>query len=177
MRYIPFILVISLLIGACKASQVSQTDIATTVYLVRHAEKAKDGTRNPNLTEAGKARAQAIANELKDKNISTIYSTDYKRTQQTAQPLAEALGLEIISYHPGNLEDLKNKILKEHIYGEGILVVGHSNTTPDLANLIIGHQQFESIDESDYNNLFKIEIQYSGSKKAANLKQDFYSKN
>src|SRR5688500_8983040 len=67
----------------------------TTVILVRHAEKA-DGPGDVALTEAGVARAMRLADVLKGAGIHAVYSTPYKRTTDTATPVAKALGLEVV---------------------------------------------------------------------------------
>jgi broad specificity phosphatase PhoE len=171
MKYTFLIVITSILFFGCTATKVVPTDIATTVYLMRHAEKADDGTRDPNLTAEGRERAQVLGNRLKDKNIRAIYSTDYKRTRQTVGPLAEALDFDVIIYDPNDLNSLKEEILKKYKYGETVVVVGHSNTTPTLVNLLVSKDQFKKIDESDYTNLYKVEIQYDGYKKVSNIKQ------
>ena len=171
MKYTFLILITSILLFNCTATKVNSTDIATTVYLIRHAEKASDGTKDPNLTEKGKERAKALAKQLKSDNVRAIYSTSYKRTRQTVEPLAKALDLDVIIYNPNDLEKLKEEILRKYKYGETVVIVGHSNTTPTLVNLLISKDQFKKIDESDYSNLYKVEIQYNGSKKVSNSKQ------
>ncbi len=171
MRYTFLILITSVLLFGCTAAKVNSTATSTTVYLMRHAEKAKDGTKDPSLTAEGRERAQTLARKLKGENIRAIYSTDYKRTRETVAPLAEALELDVIIYNPKDLNSLKEEILKEYKYGETIVIVGHSNTTPTLVNLLISKEQFQPIDESDYTNLYKLEIKYDGSKKVSNIKQ------
>lgn len=171
MKYTFLVLIVSLLGFDCTPTKIIPTDIATTIYLTRHAEKAKDGTKDPSLTEEGRERAKTFARNLEKNNVRAIYSTDYKRTRETVAPLAEALGLELIIYDPGKLENLKEEILKEYKYGETVVVVGHSNTTPTLVNLLINKEQFKQIDEDDYTNLYKVEIQYDGFKKVSNIKQ------
>ena len=171
MRYTCLLLITSILLFGCTAAKVVPTDIATTVYLTRHAEKANDGTKDPSLTDKGRERAKAFARNIDKDNIRAIYSTDYKRTRETVAPLAEELNLDVIIYNPRDLKSLKEEILQEYKYGETVVVVGHSNTTPTLANLLVSKEQFSQIDESDYTNLYKVEIQYNGFKKISNIKQ------
>ena len=122
-----------------------------TIILVRHAEKI-DNSRDPELSEAGKKRAQILANMLVEAGVSEIYSTPYLRTLSTVQPLAEALSLEIQSYDPRNLEGFASQLKVK----EGIIVVaGHSNTTPTLASLLTG-RELSKLDESDYQQFFVI---------------------
>jgi broad specificity phosphatase PhoE len=124
------------------------------IYLVRHAEKASDGTRNPPLTDIGQKRANNIAQVLKTKAITAVYSTDYKRTQQTAAPLAKLLGLEVQSYNPRELEAFAQKMKKTK---GNILIVGHSNTTPSMAFLLGGHAMGD-IDEVEYDRLYQLKM-------------------
>lgn len=122
------------------------------IYLVRHAEKAKDGTKNPHLTEVGKKRASYIAALLQNEEIRYIFSTNYYRTQETAKPLATKLIREVQIYNPSALKDFAKKLtaLKGNI-----LVVGHSNTTPQLVTFL-GGDSHGQIDESDYSRLYKL---------------------
>ncbi|SDD39457.1 gamma subclass chorismate mutase AroQ [Kordiimonas lacus] len=137
-----------------------------TIYLVRHAEKVADGTRDPDLTAMGRARADWIAGYLADKGLTGIYSTDYKRTRETAQPTAEKTGLAVNLYDPRALDafaaELKSK--------DGVfLVVGHSNTTPMLANLLAGsHLKYAG--EDVYDQIFKVKLSEAG---AANVSVSF----
>ena len=119
------------------------------IVLVRHAEKVDD-SRDPELSETGRARAEVLAALLKDMQIDTIYSSDYIRTRETARPLAQARGLSIKLYDPRDLEALAIKLR----VAEGrILVVGHSNTTPDLIGLIDGEPGTD-IEDDEYDRLY-----------------------
>lgn len=128
----------------------SETD--REIYLVRHAEKQADGGKNPSLTTVGKQRASHIAEMLKDKNISAIYSTDYNRTQQTAVPLAKKLGIKVSDYDPRKLEVFAKQVLES---SGNLLIVGHSNTTPELA-FLLGGDAFGDIDDSEYDRVYQL---------------------
>lgn len=146
---------ILLIIGSLFCNGIMANSAAEkTYYLVRHAEKAVDGTKNPPLTEVGKTRAQNVAKLLEDKGIKAIYSTNYQRTQQTAAPLAELLGIEVKSYDPSDLKAFADTLKESE---SSALVVGHSNTTPALTYFLSGVYQ-KDIDESQYSNLFKVEV-------------------
>ncbi len=127
----------------------------TTFILVRHAEKANDGTRNPALTEEGEARAKTLLEMFANADITAIYATNFKRTQTTVAPLAKNKGLEIKTYEWKNPKGLLNKILEANTGGT-VVISGHSNTTPVLANLLIGKNSFTNFEENDYGNLFII---------------------
>nr|AID57594.1 putative phosphohistidine phosphatase [uncultured bacterium] len=122
------------------------------IFLVRHAEKTTE-KNDPGLTEAGKARAEALADRLEDEGITRIYSSDYIRTRDTAAPLAERLGLEIEIYDPrdlpGTAETLKATSGR-------LLVVGHSNTTPQLTELLGGDGGTPIVEETEYDRLYVV---------------------
>lgn len=122
------------------------------LFLTRHYEKVKQ-VKNPSLTEAGKARADMLAQHLKDLGIANIYSTRFDRTQQTAEPVAKLLGLSIIYYDHNKLTELAKRLLEQK---QTALIVGHSNTTPTLIDLLGGDS--ERITESDYGELFILGI-------------------
>ena len=121
-----------------------------TYYLLRHAEK-KDYL-NPSLTEQGQTRANRIATLLGDKNISHIFSTNYNRTLETAKPLSEKLNITVTHYNPRQLSAFVKqlKTLKGNV-----VIVGHSNTTPDLVKLL--SDKTISIKEDEFDKVFIIE--------------------
>lgn len=104
-------------------SKVTQ-EKAGVIYFVRHAQKIKN-VDNPDLTAEGKKRAQELAKYLKDANIKGIYVTNFLRTQNTAKPLANKLGLDIKTYDKKNTSALMKVLLER---GGNHLVVGHWNT-------------------------------------------------
>lgn len=127
----------------------------TTIFLVRHAEKV-DSSRDPELSLQGKARAVRLMELLSETGVDQIYSTDYKRTRNTARPLAEKLDLFIESYRP--FEEELVTTLKDEMEGKKILVVGHSNTIPALVNQLIGEKVYEQLPDDAYSNLFVVTI-------------------
>lgn len=119
------------------------------VFAVRHAEKA-DGP-DPGLTERGRARARALADLLADAGITHVFSSDYRRTRETAEPLAARLGLPVLTYDARKLPALVERL--NALTGR-VLVVGHSNTTPALVDLL-GGDPGPPIDEgSEYDRLY-----------------------
>jgi len=138
---------------------------ATTFILIRHAEKANDGTKDPDLTDAGKARALALAKVLKEVKIDAIYSTGYKRTQQTVTPLATGKNLTILQYDAMKA-DAVDEMLKK-FPGGTIVVSGHSNTTPWMANYLLGKEkeQLKDFDDSDYDNILIVNVIEKGKAK------------
>ncbi|MDT0554558.1 SixA phosphatase family protein [Patiriisocius hiemis] len=129
----------------------------TTYYLIRHAEKDKSDAKNrdPHLTEKGMARATRWAAYFKDKNIDAVYSTPYHRTKETALPTANSLKLDIIEYNP---RAMYSDSFKKATKGKNVLIVGHSNTTPQFTNLIIGKDAFPSMSEDDNSSLYIVKI-------------------
>jgi len=125
----------------------------STIFIVRHAEKA-DATKDPNLSEAGRARAEALAKTLKDANITAIYATEFERTQQTAAPLAKALGISVTTLPA---KDNAAFIAKLSASTGNVLVVGHGDTIPDLIKAL-GISDPINIAENDYDNLFAVEL-------------------
>ncbi len=125
----------------------------TQIFLVRHAEKSKDDPKDPNLTKEGKERAERLKFHLAKAGITTIYTTDYRRTKQTIQPLADYLDIEPILYTP-DLADLPDLLRQAH--DGNIVVAGHSNTTPKMVNKLLGIEDYKSLDESIYDHLFVV---------------------
>ena len=133
-------------------SFTGEQDPITTIFLVRHAEKVGDGSADPALTPAGAARADELAHILKHVKLDAIYSTPYIRTKQTVLPTAKEKGLEVKLYKPGE-EDFLKKVLQE-FSGGTVLIVGHSNTIPGLANELAGQSDFSDLHDATYDNLF-----------------------
>jgi phosphohistidine phosphatase SixA len=127
------------------------------IYLTRHAEKQTTGN-DPALTTQGKLRANNIAQTLERANITNIYSTSYTRTQQTAQPLANSLSLSVQNYDPNQLTTFANQL--KTMTGS-TLVVGHSNTTPELISLL-GGDVVDPIAEDEFDRLYQVIISNNG---------------
>ena len=133
---------------------VAQT---TTIYFIRHAEKA-DSSKDPVLSEAGMKRANHWNDVFSAVNFDAVYSTNYNRTQQTANPTAKKNKVIIKLYDPKTIDI--EKIKKDHL-GQTILIVGHSNTTPDLVNKLIRQNVYDAIDETTFGNLYIVTINES----------------
>ena len=129
-------------------------DTSYTLYLVRHAEKQPDGSRDPELTKVGKNRSEQLANWFQDKGVKEIWSSDYIRTRDTAKPLATGLSLELSIYDPRNLPELVKNLLHKQ---RTALIVGHSNTTPELARLLCDCF-IADMNESEHDRLIVISI-------------------
>lgn len=127
------------------------------LYLVRHAEKQTEQD-DPKLTECGKLRAEQIASILEHSKIKHVYSTPYQRTLATAAPFAKQQKIAIKQYSPAKLDQFALQLLQQK---ENALVVGHSNTTPQLSALLSG-LEVETITEKQYRNLYQIQVSNSG---------------
>ena len=145
-----------LLLTIFLAFSIPEND-CSTFYLIRHAEKVRTNKsdRDPALNENGIIRALNWKEFFIDKDISKIYSTNYKRTLETVKPIKEALGLNTILYSPSNI-DYKNFISSNK--GEIVLVVGHSNTIPDFVNELINDQVYAQIDDLNNSNLYIVSL-------------------
>lgn len=128
------------------------------VYLVRHAEKADDGTPDPPLSVAGQIRVQTLRAILADASLTQVHSTDLERTRETARPIAEDAGVDISFYDPRDLE-----AFAQQVQGSGgiHLVSGHSNTTPMLVSAL-GGDPHGSIHELEYDRLYILVIPMNG---------------
>jgi len=138
----------------------------TTIWLVRHAEKSttNPSDRDPDLTDIGNARATALAQQLKREKIKTIYSTIYKRTLNTAKPMATTLKLTPEVYDTKDLIAVAAKVLKDN-RGTGALIVGHSNTLIPIIKAFNCEVPFEELSDNDYDMLFKVVVDDKGKAK------------
>ena len=143
-----FIIAAAMLLSACSAA-VPKTD---AIFLVRHAEKTTEKT-DPGLTEAGRARAVALADRLEGEGITHIHSSDYIRTRDTAAPLARRLGLDVEIYDARDLPGIAEKL--KATPGRH-LVVGHSNTTPQLTELLGGDGGSPIVEATEYDRLYVV---------------------
>ncbi|WP_310556590.1 phosphoglycerate mutase family protein [Flavobacterium sp.] len=142
-----------LLFSIISQNSFSQNEI-TNYYLIRHAEKV-DNSKNPELSDLGKIRAENYKNLFSEIKLDYIYSKDFIRTTNTVNPTAIEKKLEIIKYIPKDL-DIEN--LKKVTLGKNVLIVGHSNSTPDLVNRLINEKVYTQIDETQFGNLYIVTI-------------------
>jgi broad specificity phosphatase PhoE len=127
-------------------------EAAPIVFVVRHAEKASSGGNDPDLSAAGYARADALARILKDTQITAVFVTEFKRTQETAAPTAkEAHATPTVV--PAN--ETAALITKLHDLKGGALVVGHTNTIPGLMKGL-GITAPVNISDDDYTEIFVV---------------------
>lgn len=132
----------------------AQNPATTTIYLIRHAEKA-DLSSNPELSDAGIKRAKNWAAYFEKIPIDLFYTTMYKRTQQTCSAIAATKQKDIIFYKPDAM-DLK-KVIAEN-QGKTLLIVAHSNTIPNYINKLLDTAKYADIPESEFGNLYRITV-------------------
>ena len=155
------LLIAILLFTACKEDQNTNEGTmhegTTTFYLIRHAEKDRTDPQNPDpeLNQKGLGRAMHWAEILSEVQIDAIYSTDYMRTSMTAAPTSVKQDVDVIYYDAGTI-DIEQ--FKADNLNKNVLVVGHSNTTPEFANLLIGEDKYYALDDADNGSLFIVQI-------------------
>ncbi len=147
---------IALIAAALLAAAPAAAQDSTVVILVRHAERAAlAGNNDPPLTEAGEARARALAQALEGRQVHAVIATERQRTQLTARPLAQARGLtpEIVSLQSGRAHvDSVAAAVRRHA-GHTVLVVGHSNTVPAIVHAL-GGPKMPDLCEAQFSNLY-----------------------
>ena len=146
--------------GSTKKNSVAEKIVASH-FLVRHAEKVND-SRDPGLTDDGKERAYFLAEYLRSTPLASVYSTDYFRTRLTAQPSSSIRNMELSLYDAGDLKLFGQEVLKNH-RSENILIVGHSNTTPQLASILCPTSEEYTIAHWEYDKLFRVDYYTDGS--------------
>ena len=147
------ILVASILVVLCFLGQAQAQK--KTIILVRHAEKV-DASQDPELSAEGKARAERLAQIVKQYKPGAIYSTDFKRTRDTVAPVASRRKLQVQTYDPKKPNELIDAIMKSKT--KRFLVAGHSNTVPGLANLLGKKVVFKDLDDSEYGAIYIVRI-------------------
>jgi broad specificity phosphatase PhoE len=164
--------IVSLLVALClfafTANEISAQK--KTVILIRHAEKdlsPEQNSSDPELSAAGKERAQRLITAIKKYKPSAIYSTDYKRTRATAAPLAEKYKITPQIYDPRKLDEIAAAVRDSK--ARRIVVVGHNTTTPALANMLIGEEKFKALAETEYDKIFVLKFGRDGSLKRIEL--------
>ena len=150
-----------------------------TVFLIRHAEREDEPRQDPPLKKEGVARSQELARLLSGAGIKAIFTSQFTRTKQTGEPLATKLGLTVTSFtlksNPSNprliavesTQEVAGKILERS--GESVLVIGHSNSIPDVIKML-GGDTVPTIDERKFDDLFIVTVYAKGKAKVVQLK-------
>ncbi len=151
-RTFPIVILAAMLVGLAERAAAQPT-----VFIVRHAERADAApgasammASDPDLSDAGRARAAALDVMLRDVPLSAIFVTQYKRTQQTAAPTAARQKVTATTVPSSDTAALVEKLKAATGH---ILVVGHSNSVPDIVKALGGTAEF-TIADDEFDNLF-----------------------
>lgn len=151
-------LIATFMLGACaptaglgSGDSAASLQTQRTIFVIRHLHKAQG--EDPPLSSEGAAAAESLADLLENKGIVAAFATPTRRAMQTATPLAERTGITISQYDAFAPEDLVASV--DAIDGS-VLVVGHSNTVPDLVVRFGGETQ-PVLTEQDYGTVFMID--------------------
>jgi probable phosphoglycerate mutase len=148
-------LIVAALLTLPLASALAQaSEPATIVYVVRHAERAEDGTNDPPISDAGEARARLLIPMLRDVALTHIHTTDFRRTRSTVAPIAAETGIDPRLYDPRDLSAFADRLRAtpgRHV------VVGHSNTNPELV-AALGGDGGAPIEEMEYDRAYVVVV-------------------
>ena len=133
----------------------SQNKDCSSIYLIRHAEKVRDGSKNsnPHLNAKGILRADKWKDILKHVKFDKVISTNLFRTLETASPISKSNDLKINTYVPS--KEFYENFIKQNT-GKTILIVGHSNTTPSFVNSLIDEDFYNDIKDDNNGNLYHV---------------------
>jgi broad specificity phosphatase PhoE len=151
-----------LLSAATGMALAAQAARATTVILVRHAEKAAEPADDPPLTSVGEARARDLWIAVKDAGVGAVITTQLVRTRATAQPTVAAMHLTPEVIRAGGATHAKDvaDAVRKHA-GQTVLVVGHSNTVPAIVEAL-GAPRPPAICDPEYDNLYVVTLAPDG---------------
>ena len=160
-KLVPILLLLFTLIS-CNETNKKQEKLfedlsKTTYYLIRHAEKDRSdpSNKNPELSKDGVLRARKWAEYFENIKIDQVFSTNYYRTMHTASYTAAKKLVHVESYDPNHLY---TDNFKELTKGKNVLIVGHSNTTPQFVNAIIGEKRYSDIADDENGILYIVTI-------------------
>lgn len=156
-------ILLATLLGMAPTSAPAPTaaDDVATFIVVRHAEKSTDDPRDPSLDAAGHARAHRLAAALADRGVVATYATGYRRTQQTAQPVARQHDLDVLTYEASQAATVFADALRKAHRAGTVLVVGHSNTVPGIASALCSCE-VPDMGEDEYDRLYEITMGAEG---------------
>jgi broad specificity phosphatase PhoE len=147
----------------------------TTILFVRHAEVDPPtigaGNADPSLSARGRARARLLADFVQDVDvvagIDAVYATKFKRTQQTAAPIAKRLGLKVDIADPHKVTEFMNRVLRKH-KGQIVLIVADSDTIAPMIEELHGSKHVK-IGPMDYDDLYIVTVPWFAKVKTLRL--------
>lgn len=144
----------------------------STIYLVRHAERANDSDTT-SLSTAGLQRAERLSQRLAGLPLDTIFVTPYTRTRQTAAPTARSKGLPLTQYAVKPVTEIADRV--RSFRGKSALIVGHSNTVLEIARALGTSPSIREIRHTDYQYLLILRFRSSSSgQPRVTLREDTY---
>lgn len=150
-----------------------ESQATTTVLFVRHAEKAAAPADDPGLSDAGQRRAAELARQLVNadvvEGIDAIYATPFRRSTETAKPIADALKLPLRSYDAADTEVFLDELVKD-FKGKIVLVIGHRNTVPQMIGNMGASKRVPPIADNEYDNIYIVSIPWFGKTKTIRLR-------
>ncbi|PWL38655.1 histidine phosphatase family protein [Flagellimonas aquimarina] len=140
-----------------KDMENTKEPVVSTFYFIRHAEKDRTDPENndPELNQDGLGRAIHWAEVFDPIDLDVIYSTNYERTSMTAAPTSVKKDIDVKYYDPKSVDIEAFKTSNE---GLNVLVVGHSNSTPNFVNNLLEIEKYEHMDDHDNSSLFIVRI-------------------
>ncbi len=147
-------------ITGSKAAVLDNEQLRCRFFLVRHAEKDSVG-RDPGLLGEGKERAERLATIFEGLALRRIYATNYQRTQLTAAPSARSMHLKTQTYAVETQNELLGQLITQSEGGH-YLIVGHSNTIPQMLNYLTGKAVYQNIGAQTYDDLFVASVYHDG---------------
>ena len=145
-------------ITAANRQQESLSE-ATQIYIIRHTEKADETAEDPELSAAGIERAKYWKKVLQHIHFDQVFTTDFVRNIQTAELISSDSSIKPELYYPMSFDVLKFINL---IKGEKVLIIGHSNTIPDMVNRLIDETKYPPMSHENYNVLYVVTINKNG---------------
>jgi len=162
MRNIKLLIILSLtvVVFACKEDPSEphlEEEYISTFYFIRHAEKDRSDPDNidPELNQDGLGRAMRWAGILDAVDLDAIYITDFERTAMTAAPTSVKKEITPQYYDPKAI--IIEDFIRDNL-NKNVLIVGHSNTTPEFVNAILDEQKYEAMDDYDNSSLFIVRV-------------------
>ena len=152
-----------------------ESQATTTVIFIRHAEKAEAPADDPSLSKAGQRRAIELARQLVDADVvpgvgvDAVFSTSFRRTVETVKPVADALNLPVLNYDVSDTEVFLETVVREY-KGKMVLVVGHSDTVPEMIANMGASKNVPPIAENEYDNIYLVSIPWFGKTKTIRLR-------